>query len=64
MIREHIPDHPEIVWIQRTGYPSFAQPKIIHCQECGRDITFENVYDDESHEYLCQECLLYFHRKE
>ena len=56
--------HPEITWIEKTGYPSYAQPRRTYCQECGRDITDEDVYEDYVHDYLCRECLLYFHKKE
>lgn len=57
-------EHPEITWIERTGYSSYEQPKTIYCCECGRDITDDDVYEDETHDYLCERCLLYFHKKE
>ena len=59
--------HPEITWIERTGYPSWMQPKedeSIYCEECGKDITHKDVYEDEHHTHLCAECLLYYHKKE
>ena len=59
---EHI-QHPEIVWYERTGYPSYAQPENTYCQECGKDITDDKWYEDEAHDYLCKECLLFFHEK-
>ena len=49
----------------RTGYPSWKQdPPQIFCEECGRNITDENIYQDEYHENICCECLLFYHRKE
>jgi hypothetical protein len=60
---EHI-QHPEITWAERTGYPSWNQPKDdeeIYCEECGKDITHRDVYYDEHHKHLCKDCLLFFH---
>jgi hypothetical protein len=63
-MREQI-EHPEIGWITRTGYPSHMQPPSeVYCEECGKDITDEVWYEDECHEFLCESCLLYFHRKD
>jgi hypothetical protein len=56
-------DHPEVESALRTGYPTWNQPKTIYCEECGRDITDEEQYEDEHHEFLCGECLRYFHKK-
>ena len=59
---EHI-QHPEITWAERTGYPSWNQPRDneIYCEECGKDITHEDVYYDHNHKHLCEKCLLFFH---
>ena len=57
------PDHPEIVSAMKTGYSKWSQPETIYCQECGCEIN-GHIYEDENHEYLCEGCLLYFHRKE
>lgn len=54
--------HPEITWAEKTGYPSWNQPKDIHCDECG-DIIDDEVYEDEYHETLCLDCLLNLHLK-
>ena len=35
-----IPDHPEIGWIERTGYPSWAQPK-------SHDDDWDDDWDEE-----------------
>lgn len=56
--------HPEISWMERTGYPSYAQPENVFCEYCGRDITDDDVYFDEDHSCLCESCLLDFHKKE
>lgn len=58
-----IPDHPEVRWIERTGYPSFAQPDPIRCEVCDRELDEDHAYDDEEYEYLCKHCLLSRHRK-
>ena len=54
--------HPEITWVERTGYPSWNQPRDIRCDECG-DTIEDEVYEDEYHETLCLDCLLKLHLK-
>lgn len=58
-----LPDHPDIVWIERTGYPSWCQPIDIICDNCG-DVIEDEVYQDECHDTLCLDCLLKLHLKE
>ena len=55
--------HPEITWIEKTGYPSWNQPEDIYCERCG-DIIDDEVYEDENHECLCLDCLMKIHLKE
>jgi len=55
--------HPEITWAERTGYPSYNQPKSHYCEECGECLDDKEVYADRIHEYLCKECLLMLHEK-
>ena len=55
--------HPEITWIEKTGYPSWNQPKEIYCEACGDFIDGE-IYEDEGHEHLCLDCLLKLHLKD
>ena len=55
-------DHPEIEWIEITGYPSFAQPDDYYCSNCGTYIDGV-VYEDNENEYLCEYCLLKLHDK-
>lgn len=57
-------DHPEVTWCERTGYPSWNQPQSYYCEECGKDITDETMYEDEHHTLLCRACLLTLHEKE
>lgn len=57
-------NHPEVDWIESTGYPSYAQEKIILCDECGRELNNETVYEDETHTNLCESCLLMLHEKD
>ena len=54
--------HPEITWAERTGYPSWGQPRDIQCDECG-NIIEDEIYEDEYHETLCLDCLLKLHLK-
>ena len=55
--------HPEISWAERTGYPSYKQPKSHYCEECGKCLDDEMAYEDASHDYLCEDCLLTLHEK-
>lgn len=55
--------HPEITWIERTGYPSTNQPKYHYCEECGERLEDREIYADTTHEFLCKDCLLTLHEK-
>lgn len=55
-------DHPEIACAERTGYPSWNQPKTYICEECGEPIE-EKIYEDSNHMLLCESCLLFLHEK-
>lgn len=59
-----IPDHPDIASAERTGYPTWNQPREAeyYCGECGRELT-SDMYEDEHYEYLCEDCLLMLHKK-
>ena len=56
-------DHPDITWCERTGYPQWNQPHIIHCERCGEEIEGD-IYEDFNYSNLCEHCLLRLHRKE
>ena len=58
-----LPDHPEIVSIQRTGYPSWNQPVDVICDRCG-EVVEDEAYTNEDYETLCLDCLLSIHLKE
>lgn len=58
-----IGDHPEVECAMRTGYPSWNQPEHYYCQNCGKDITDEDMYEDDAHDFLCRSCLLILHEK-
>ena len=58
-----IGDHPDIVEIERTGYPSWCQPQSHYCEECGVCLDDEEVYEDNAHDYLCKECLCMLYEK-
>lgn len=55
-------DHPQIRSAELTGYPTYGQPIILYCQCCFNEIDGE-VYEDSEHEYLCEECLRWLHKK-
>lgn len=58
-------EHPEISWINNTGYPSWLQEDELHCCACGRKFDVcDDVYEDRLNDYLCLECLLRLHKKE
>lgn len=59
----NIPDHPDIAWCERTGYPQWAQPTDIYCNECGKLMDGEPIYEDALNECLCERCLLMLHEK-
>ena len=56
--------HPDITWIEKTGYPSDKQEKHHYCGECGRCLHNKEVYSDRLYAYLCRECLLMLHEKQ
>lgn len=58
----YVPDHPDIQWAERTGYPQWNQPKDYYCGECGCEIDGE-IYEDSGYEYLCEDCILRLHKK-
>ena len=56
-------EHPDITNALATGYPMGYVDERAYCEECGRDITEERIYEDATHEFLCVKCLLYLHEK-
>lgn len=61
-----LPDHVEVQWAERTGYPSWKQPSKNrnYCCHCGEDITDDDQYEDQYYIMLCKECLLDLHKKD
>lgn len=60
----HIPDHPEIRSMERTGYPTWLQEDDDkeYCGECGREIEEgEDSYECRTHRILCEDCLKMLH---
>jgi hypothetical protein len=61
----HIPDHPEIRSIERTGLPSWLQDceeEVEYCCECGKEFEEgEDTYECRTHRILCEECLKMLH---
>ena len=57
-------EHPEITYTLRTGYPSWNQPKTYQCELCGEELNSDEVYEDSTYDYLCEECLMKLHKKE
>jgi hypothetical protein len=39
-------EHPEIGWIERTGYPSWMQPKDRDDEEFDEDAAYEEARDE------------------
>lgn len=58
-----IGDHPDIVSMEKTGYPTWNQPESIYCDECGTCLDDKDVYEDRYHSHLCRECLCMLHEK-
>ena len=56
-----LPDHPVIEAMERTGYPPGFEDDRIYCENCGDDLTDEDVYHDGLHDILCERCLLRLH---
>lgn len=57
--------HPVITQIERDGYPAWAKPESVYCQECGECLDYaEHIYEDNRYDCLCESCLLFLHRKE
>lgn len=46
-----------------TGYPSWMQKEPYYCEECGVYLEEDEVYEDDFHECLCEDCLLDLHQK-
>lgn len=59
----NLPDHPDIEFIMNHGYPRGHEPKSYYCDECGRELEGEDIFEDETHEYLCVNCLLKLYEK-
>lgn len=59
-----IMNHPEVDWIEQTGYPSWNQPEELFCECCGRNLESKTVYFDEDFEILCKKCLLDRHKRD
>lgn len=55
--------HPEITWLEETGYPSWLQPEEYNCEVCGDELYPDEIYEDINHDFLCEHCLLKLHKK-
>lgn len=64
MVRDSILEHPEIRWVERTGYPSWNQPRYYYCEMCDDELTSDEVYEDVGYDCLCENCLLKLHKRE
>mgnify|MGYP003290639702 CR=1 FL=1 len=58
-----LPDHPDIDFIIKNGYPRGHEPKSYYCEECGEELEGEDIFEDDTHEYLCAKCLLKLYEK-
>lgn len=59
MGRFEIPDHPEIAWIEQTGYPSWLQEEddeeVWDEEECESEFCGDECEDDLYEEARCSE---------
>ena len=55
---ERLPDHPEIRWAERTGYPSWMREEQIigYCDCCGSPIYEDDRYEETDEGFLCADC--------
>lgn len=56
-------EHPDITYANATGYPRGEEPKWFYCQTCGCELLSDELYQDEDHTCLCEECLLTLHKR-
>ena len=57
-------EHPDITRALQTGYPHNVDELDEHyCEECGQCLDEQTMYEDDTHKYLCKECLLMLHEK-
>lgn len=58
-------EHPDITAVLLTGYPLGFDNEDDgdFCEECGLDLSDEDVYEDHDHKCLCERCLLSLHKK-
>ncbi len=47
-------EHPEITWIERTGYPSWMQPT---CEDCNSDWDYEDEMVHRKDGRSCVNCM-------
>lgn len=63
MIFMTLREHPEIEIAMRTGYGFYNQPKYYLCEICNDELNFDECYEDEEHDCLCEFCLCKLHQK-
>ena len=56
-----LPDHPDVEWIIATGYPKRYQDYVERCERCDKDMSDEEIYEDNIYDCLCVDCLLKLH---
>lgn len=67
-------EHPDVKHAIETGYPRSwdlavngyshaARSNSISCERCGCELIDEEVYEDETYDFLCEDCLLRLHNK-
>ena len=57
-------EHPDITHTLATGYPiGKVPPASIYCEECGKCLDEETIYEDTRYNYLCKDCLLTLHER-
>lgn len=63
MVHLELRDHPDIESALRTGYGLYHQPEDYTCEICNDELNFNECYEDEDHDCLCEFCLCKLHRK-
>lgn len=57
-------NNPQAKFIILYGHPKYCDEDAIYCENCGRDITDENIFKDDNFNNLCEECLMELHLKD
>ena len=54
----NVPDHPDIVEIEKYGYPLRYLNEKVYCERCGKEVSTEDHFYSNDYDTLCVECYL------